>query len=155
MIEQIILFFCFAFSFNFLNAVESSSANAEVQVVHEKSKWTYTIINKGKLPIISFYLSVEAPFKVSNTPKGWRVANTDGCSQVSWASTGTNPKSINATDLAPGSKLDGFQITSKFTESTSTQFHIGTWDPKKQEMGEDVQGQVQSPNSPNGNCAKD
>ena len=44
----------------------------EVTVTHQKEIWTYTLTNRGKLPVDAFELFVEGQVKVVGSPKGWR-----------------------------------------------------------------------------------
>ena len=133
----------------------TAPAAADLKMSHKGKTWTYKIVNKGSLPINSFFLLVEAPFKVVNTPKGWKVSDSDGCSHVSWMSTGEAGKKINPEDIAPGQTLGEFTISSDSKSVTKAEFILGTWDVEKGDAAKGLRNYVEVPGQPDGNCAHD
>lgn len=91
--------------------------------------WSYTVFN-DEMPgspqyIAQFFVLVGAPITVTGTADGW-IVTTDYLSYVEWTSADATPPYPH--DIAPGSSLGGFQISSPGALSTASIGSAQAWD---------------------------
>lgn len=103
--------------------------------------WTYTLFNDEIVGspnyIDSFSLLIDAPVTVTGTPGGWSV-DTDGATFVFWFNTDAVLPYPN--DIAPGSSLTGFSLSSPSAFSVLDTLSVASWDHTQ-----DVPGPLSNP----------
>lgn len=108
--------------------------------------WSYTLVNSEPADspnfISTFSLAVNAPVTVTGTPAGWDFS-TDNASFVFWFNT--DPALPYPNDIAPGTSLGGFSLTSTTTSSDLLSYGLTGWDHTLDQPGPTVSGTVLSP----------
>jgi len=105
---------------------------ADVSVVASGNTWSYTLKNNEPSSSTQYVsclsMDLSAPASVSATPSGWSV-QTDNATYVQWFTTNA------ANQIAPGSSLSGFQLTSTASSSVATKAVINSWNQSSNAAG--------------------
>jgi hypothetical protein len=108
--------------------------------------WSYTLVNAepANSPnfISSFSLAVDAPITVTGTPAGWDFS-TDNTTFVFWFNA--DPVLPYPNDVAPGTSLGGFSLTSTTMSSDLLSYGLTGWDHSLDEPGPTTAGTVLAP----------
>ena len=111
--------------------------------------WSYTLFNDelaGSPNYASFFdMTVNAPFNVVSSPAGWTY-QTDNSTYVLWSNTDAALPYPH--DVAPGTSLGGFEISSTVTTSANLSVTIYSWDHSQDAPGPVADGTALVPNSP-------
>jgi hypothetical protein len=133
----------------FLIAVTANAQNplsGHTSVTTSPSTWSYTVFDDeaaGSSNYVGYFtLAVNAPVQVTGTPAGW-TSDTDGSTYVLWYNTDTTLPYPH--DIAPGSSLGGFAITSTVTTSDTLEYDLDSWDHSQDAPGPGTQGRVLAP----------
>ena len=121
---------------------------ADVMATPGPTVWSYTLFNNEPTGspnfIDSFSLTVNAPITVTGTPAGWDFS-TDDTTFVFWFNT--DPALPYPHDVAPGSSLGGFSLTSTATSSQLLSYGLAGWDHSLDQPGPTTAGTVLVPSN--------
>lgn len=113
-----------------VSALPILQLNAAGAVEVGVNSWFYTLTNNeapgSSLYIATFSLDIAAPITVTGSPPGW-IPQTDSSTYVGWYAD-DSAGAPYPNQIAPGSSLSGFQISSAATLSQSTAFILTSWD---------------------------
>jgi hypothetical protein len=108
--------------------------------------WSYTLFNNepANSPnfITAFTLSVAAPIAVTGTPTGWDFL-TDDLTFVQWFNTDLALPYLH--DIAPGTSLGGFSVSSTAVSSQLLSYGLSGWDHTADAPGPGASGNALAP----------
>jgi len=111
--------------------------------------WTYTVFNNQPAGspdyVDQFSIAINAPITVTAEPSGWEyeIGLVNGVNSITFFSDSMS------TDLAPGSSLGGFKISSNTSTSVLGTADVNSWDHNANDPGPNsVAFQVQTPSNP-------
>jgi len=111
--------------------------------------WTYTIFDNQSAGspdyVDQFTIALNGPVTVTATPAGWTdsIGMVNGVYSITWSSNG------DSTDLAPGSSLGGFSISSPGSSSVLGNADVNSWNHTTEDPGPNSAViQVETPTDP-------
>jgi hypothetical protein len=124
----------------------SPALPAHVVLNQTGTNFSYTLFNDAPASsqeyLNVFHLNPTGPFQVGPTPLGWSFV-TDYLSYIDWFCV--NPLSANPNDVAPGSSLAGFSITSLTDTTISSTYALTSWYRGLTNNGSLAEGAISAP----------
>jgi hypothetical protein len=109
--------------------------------------YSYTLFNDEALGsssfLTSFTLAADSPFTVTNVPNGWTY-DTDNATYIYWHNADSALPYLH--DVAPGTSLSGFTITSTATSDPEQNFlEITSWNHTTDMFGPTFRSEILTP----------